>query len=364
MEDLPDMGNKETNNMIDVLYDSLVNSFTIPEDHDERFQNGFGVDMVREGGYFRPVVHTARQNNGFHASNMWQGPAPAFHGLPYSYAHRRRGRRHHFAEVFISTSIVARELWYNSPKQYVEAQGWTLSHRQKLQYQQIQENIFQQATGPSGELHIGFKGMVNRLYNMIERDGLKDLFTGKPAVNFLDKDSFIQKLHLHAQEFQMAVIIVQEFFIKHVEHHNGNVEFWVKEIFQSCLQHKDLVRMYNNIFSLFPNGDDPKLAKELLENPNAMRDQVSRKANDINFKVRYSKLVETALKTIKQKMRSDKKPSAANHVLLARARARDWGKKAEPPAMGYLIPSTTIQDVHKAKSGDKQNQPGKILCCL
>jgi hypothetical protein len=122
--------------------------------------------------------------------------------------------------------------------------------------------------------------------------------------------------------------------------------------------------MYNNIFSLFPNGDNPKLAKELLENPDAMRDQASRKANDINFKVRYSKLVETALKTIKQKTRSDKKPSAANHVLLARARARDWGKKAEPPAMGYLIPSTTIQDVRKAKSGDKRNWPGKILCCV
>ncbi len=112
--------------------------------------------------------------------------------------------------------------------------------------------------------------------------------------------------------------------------------------------------MYNNIFSLFPNGNDPKLAKELLENPKAMRDQVSRKANDINFKVRYSKLVETALKTIKQKTRRDKKPSSGvNHVLLARARARDWGKKAEPPAMGYLIPSTTIQDVRKAKSRDK-----------
>jgi hypothetical protein len=97
MEDLPDMGNKETNNMIDVSYDSLVNSFTNPEDHNERFQNGFRVDMVREGGYFRPVVHTARRNDDFHASNMWQGPAPTFHGLPYSYAHWRRGRQHHFA---------------------------------------------------------------------------------------------------------------------------------------------------------------------------------------------------------------------------------------------------------------------------
>jgi predicted hydrolase (HD superfamily) len=81
-------------------------------------------------------------------------------------------------------------------------------------------------------------------------------------------------------------------------------------------------------------SNHPKLAKELLENPEAMRDHASRKANDINFKVRYSKLVETALKTIKRKTRRDKKPSSgANHVLLAharaRARARDWGKKAE-----------------------------------
>jgi hypothetical protein len=61
-----------------------------------------------------------------------------------------------------------------------------------------------------------------------------------------------------------------------------------------------------------------------------MRDHASRKANDINFKVRYLKLVETALKTIKRKTRRDKKPSSgANHVLLACARARDWGKMAE-----------------------------------
>jgi hypothetical protein len=176
---------------------------------------------------------------------MWKGPAPAFHGLPYSYTHWRRGRRHHFAEVFISTSIVARELQYNSPMQYVEAQGWPFSNKHKLH-----------STSASAELHVGFKGMVNRLYNMIKKDGLRDPFTGKPAINFLNKDSFVQKLHLRAQEFQMAVIIVKEFFIKHVKHHNGNVKYWVKEMFQSCLKHKDLVKFFNNsIFSLFPKGN-------------------------------------------------------------------------------------------------------------
>jgi hypothetical protein len=300
--------------MIDVPYDSLVNAFTSP-DHDERFQNGFGLNMVSQGGYFRPVVYTNRMNNDFHASNMWKGPAPTFHGLPYSYTHRRSGRRHHFAEVFISTSIVAHKLQYNSP-QYVEAQGWTFSKKCKLHYWQIQENIFQNSMGaPSAKLHVGFKGMVDRLYNMIEKDGLKDLFTGKPAVDFLDKTASSRSCtSMLSQEFQMAVIIVKEFFIKHVEHHNGNVEYWVKEIFQSCLKHKDLVRCFNNIFSLFPKDNDPKLTKDLLNNPDAMRDWASQLANAIEHKTCYSKLVENGLLTIKQKTRVDQKPSPMKHV--------------------------------------------------
>jgi hypothetical protein len=118
---LPDEDNiQEIDNMIDLPYDTLINTFN-NLDQDEHFQNGFGVNMVSHGRYFGPVVHTARRNKAFHASNMSMGPTPAFHGLPYSYAHWRRGRQHHFAEVFISTSIVAHELQYQSPTQYVEA---------------------------------------------------------------------------------------------------------------------------------------------------------------------------------------------------------------------------------------------------
>jgi hypothetical protein len=362
MGDLPDEGNKETDNMIGASFDSLVSAFA---DDDERFQNGFGVDMVSQGRYFRPVVHTARRNDEFNARNVWQGPAPAFHGLPYSYAKKRRGRRHHFAEVFISTSIVARELRYNSPIQYVESRGWTFSGNRKIQYRTIKESIFQKATGTSAKLHVAFKAMVNALYDMIEKDGLMDPFTGKPAANFLDKNSFIQKLNLHAQEFQMAVIIVKEFFPKHVKHHHGDIEYWVKEIFQSCVKHKDLVRMFNNIFSLFPNGDDPKLAKQMLENTDAMRDMASQKANSIEFKARYSELLEKGLESIQRKPRVGTKPSRTRHVLLARCRARDWEMRMQADQQDYCrIRSTTIKQRRKEKSGDKRSRPGKIPCCL
>jgi hypothetical protein len=128
--------------MIGLSDDSFFNL-----DKEERFQNGFGVDMVSHGRYFRPVVHTARRQDAFLESNVWAGPSPALHGLPYSYAHRRKGRRHHFAEVIISTSIVARELGYESPIQYVKARGWTLSNQRKLNYRQIDEILFQNAPG-------------------------------------------------------------------------------------------------------------------------------------------------------------------------------------------------------------------------
>ncbi len=164
-------------------------------------------------GFCGPLAHIFKAAHVRHLKNVSSTWFFYVFILTKGYAHWRRGRRHHFVKVFISTSIVACELQYNSPMQYVEAQGWTFSNKCKLHYQQIQENIFWNSTSASAKLHVGFKGMVNRLYNMIEKDSLRDLFTGKPAINFLDKDSFVQKLHLHAQEFQMAVIIVKEFFI-------------------------------------------------------------------------------------------------------------------------------------------------------
>jgi hypothetical protein len=56
--------------------------------------------------------------------------------------------------------------------------------------------------------------MVSRLYEIIEKDGLRDPYSNLPTVNFIKRESFVQKLHLHAQEFQMALIILEECFMK------------------------------------------------------------------------------------------------------------------------------------------------------
>jgi hypothetical protein len=293
--------------------DSLFNP-----DKEERFQNGFGIDMVSHGRYFCPVVHTAKRQDAFLASNTWMGPSPVLHGLPYSYAHRRKGRRHHFAEVIISTSIVAHELGYESPIQYVKARGWTLSKQCKLNYRQIDEILIRNAPGRCADLQRYFHSMVSRLYDIIEKDGLRDPYSNLPAVNFIKRESFIQKLHLHAQEFQMALIILEECFMKHVEHHHeDDVFYWMKKIFHSCRKHADLVTLYNQLWSLFPNGDDPELAKELLQHPDTIRDEVYRKCNSLKHKIRYASLVESGLKSIRRKSRDDKMPKSKNHLLFA-----------------------------------------------
>jgi hypothetical protein len=112
----------------------------------------------------------------------------------------------------------------------------------------------------------------------------------------------------------MAVIIVKEFFIKHINHHKDDVKYWLKETFQSCQKRKDLVMFFNNIFSLFPNGDNPKLVRELLKHPDSMMDEVCCLANAMDHKIQYSKLVETGLQTIKNKMHAGTMPSTKNHA--------------------------------------------------
>lgn len=134
--------------------------------------------------------------------------------------------------------------------------------------------------------------MVKRLYEFIKKQGLKDPLTGKPAVDFMKETSFMSKLHRNAQEFQQCVIIVEKFFLQHVPHHKDNVEYWVVEIFRSCRKHNDLLYMIFHIHSLFPNGDNPDLAKELLEHPEAIRDSVFLKANALSHAILYSNMLE------------------------------------------------------------------------
>jgi hypothetical protein len=94
------------------------------------------------------------------------------------------------------------------------------------------------------------------------------------------------------------------------------------------------VRFFNNIFSLFPKGNDPKLAKDLLNNPDAMTDQPSQLANAIEHKICHSKLVEKGLLIIKQKTRVDLKPLPMKHVFVCSCLCLQLGQKGSAQYSG------------------------------
>jgi hypothetical protein len=93
--------------------------------------------------------------------------------------------------------------------------------------------------------------MVDMLYKVLSRDDLKNIYTGKSAVLFMVKHSFISKLHNYCQEFQTVLIIVTQFFLDHVSHHHGDAKYWMKVIFQPCLRHKDFLQFCQNCLMLF-----------------------------------------------------------------------------------------------------------------
>jgi hypothetical protein len=81
------------------------------------------------------------------------------------------------------------------------------------------------------KLALNFSAMIDHLYKLVESEGIKNIYTDKPAIHFLEKKSFAGKIYQQTQEFQVAVILMVSFFIKHVSSHHGDIMFWVKRLF-------------------------------------------------------------------------------------------------------------------------------------
>ena len=138
--------------------------------------------------------------------------------------------------------IVALELGFDNPIDYVKGRGWMLRKKGgkvSVQYRKLEHIIKKFA--PNGEdglvLFQHFHAMVDALYKMIDDDALKHIYSGNAAVRVLDKKSLISKLNLFAQEFQMVELIVQAFFIEHVPTNHGNLDYWVAEKNNEALHH-------------------------------------------------------------------------------------------------------------------------------
>jgi hypothetical protein len=112
--------------------------------------------------------------------------------------------------------------------------SWTYTKREGvavLHYRKLEDVIDKFAPdSTAANLAKNFNAMVDMLYKVLSRDDLKSIYTGKSAVLFMVKHSFISKLHNYCQEFQMVLIIVTQFFLDHVSHHHGDAKYWMKVI--------------------------------------------------------------------------------------------------------------------------------------
>lgn len=138
----------------------------------------------------------------------------------------------------MSVSIVAKQLGFDSVILYVECCGWmfwTQGGKATIQYCQLEQVIAHLAPkGEMVELVMNFKAMVDKLYTYVEQQGIKNIYTHKPAVRFLKKNSFIAKLHQQMQEWKVAFVIVKTFFLLHVSSQMNQLDYWVKRIFCPC----------------------------------------------------------------------------------------------------------------------------------
>ncbi len=137
----------------------------------------------------------------------------------------KNGCTHFFADICMSTSIVA-------------AQRWTFCNKGReanIQYCKLEQVIAKLAPNKqAAELAKNLNAIIDHLYKLVDSEGIKNIYTNKPAIRVLEKKSFVGKIHQQTQEFHVAVILTVSFFINHVNSHHGDIMFWVKRLFCQC----------------------------------------------------------------------------------------------------------------------------------
>ncbi len=154
---------------------------------------------------------------------------------------------------------------------------------------------------------MNFNAMIDHLYKLVDSKGIKNIYTDKPTICFLEKKSFVGKIHQQTQEFQMAVILMASFFINHVSSHHGDIIFWVKRLFCQCRVQKDLKMFCNNLLILFNDSGNAWLAKELLAKEllgpaylDCIWDEVSHHASGLQQKKRYEARLEERIGSLQR----------------------------------------------------------------
>ena len=306
---------------------------------------------------FKPVVVTPQRRREFLETTNY-APSSHFHSLPFVWQMKQK-KAHYVGDIVYGVTVTAEEMGFRSPIPYVRSRGWVYKVKGKgtsLKYKRLSQVEFERS--PSNYYHFHFKAMVKKLYDVIKRDGKKDIYKGLDMVRFLEQASFEGRLHRYAQQFHFGVLIVDWFFIPHATTHNDptsedDILYWFKRLFVHCRRSKDYLLLINNINSLFHglDGDCQKeLATDLMTNyGDCIRDEVNRRANRVEHQLQYQLRLEESLKEIQRGSRSN--VGTRKELLFACCKARD---------MTYVFLSDEEKErFHSSTRESKEDGSGK-----
>jgi hypothetical protein len=228
----------------------------------EYFTNGFGLELTSdEGTLHKGVTETKKSKASFRNDGEWSGLSLPLTVLPFVWHMRRQGRVHHYSDIFMTVSIVAEQLGFKGPLEYVMSRGWTFSTKDgkmRLQYRKLDEVVDRLApNGDAAQLVRNFNAMIDHLYEILDLPTIKDIYTNLPFCRHLERLSFASKIHSHTQDIQFSFIVARDFYVPYVPDHFGDIVYWAKIIYRDCSQRKDYSFMVYNLLFLFEdeNGD-------------------------------------------------------------------------------------------------------------
>jgi hypothetical protein len=112
--------------------------------------NSYGVVMWSTDKPQHQVVMTASRHYAFLESGNWS-PSSHFHSLPLVWQMKSK-KPHYFADMVFANTVIANELGFGGPVEYVKSHGWKYTVKKggktTLQYKSLSNTIFQMA--PSG----------------------------------------------------------------------------------------------------------------------------------------------------------------------------------------------------------------------
>jgi hypothetical protein len=232
----------------------------------QEFMNGYGIELVQ--ARFRPLVEGHLNKKRFRQKGIVINPE--FSSLPYVWHKPRKRRVAYFADCLRVTRALASQLGYTTIHQYLKTRGWLLKFQKetgtyKLQYRKLEDALkFSDSKEIDGEDnrfgHLG--AFVDELYSLIKNSSTFNEVTGKPVLEFLEIESFRQKLNDCVQTMHVAlkVFITKIRPALRLDELPNDYESWIIRLFGCVETRGEFHAMQNHILIMFPN--DGKMTEE------------------------------------------------------------------------------------------------------